>query len=91
MISFLKEEENKYISLKKEKDNIYNSIYIIDQSAVILIILIDGYSSLNGKIIYGSPNFQSIFMYSLKELLRVSVDDLLPNCIQAFHKELMML
>ena len=84
----IKEEEKKYKILKKEKyknkNDVYNNIFIADTSA---ILLIDGYS-INGKIIYASPNFSSIFMYSSKEILSMVLDDLLPNYIQTFHKEL---
>ena len=48
--------------------------------------LIVGFIS-NGKILYTSPNFFDIFSYNGKEILNLTVDDLLPNMIQSFHKE----
>ena len=51
--------------------------------------LIDGYSS-NGRILYTTPNFPGMFSFTRKEILNMSVDDLLPNVIQAFHKELIL-
>ena len=82
------EEAKKYMLLKnnksQEKFNIYHSMFIIDTSA---ILLVDGYLS-NGKILYASQNFPLIFYYNSKELLSLTVDDLLPNVIQTFHKEL---
>ena len=76
--AFLK--SNKY----QEKYNVYHSMFILDTSAVLLI---DGYLS-NGKILYATPNSSFLFMYSEKELVNLSIDDLLPNLIQPFHKEL---
>ena len=84
-----KEETKKYLTLKnnksQEKFNAYHSMFLIDTSTVLLI---DGYLTI-GKILYSSPNFVFLFMYNGKELLNFTIDDLLPNCIQVFHKELM--
>ena len=84
-----REESKKYMLLKtnkfKEKANIYHNMFLTNTSS---ILLVDGYLS-NGKILYASPNFPYLFMYSAKELLSLTIDDLLPNCIQTFHKELM--
>ena len=84
-----KEETKKYLSLKnsksQEKFNVYHSMFLVDTSTVLLI---DGYLTI-GKILYCSPNFSFLFMYNGKELLNFTIDDLLPNCIQVFHKELM--
>ena len=81
-------EAKKYSTLKTnklpERNNIYHSMFIRESST---IILIDGYSS-NGKILYTTPNFPGMFSFTGKEILNMSVDDLLPNVIQAFHKEL---
>ena len=68
----------------KEKFNIYYSMFIKDISAVLLI---DGYLS-NGKILYASQNFPFLFTYNGKELIGLTIDDLIPNVIQPFHKEL---
>ena len=83
-----KEVSKKYILLNNkkshEKYNTYHQMFLIDTSSVLLV---DGYFS-NGKILYASQNFPFLFMYKGKELLSLYVDDLLPNCIQNFHKEL---
>jgi len=82
------EEAKKYMLLKnnksQEKFNVYHSMFIIDTSAVLLI---DGFLS-NGKILYASQNFSFLFLYNAKEMLSLTIDDLIPNVIQAFHKEL---
>jgi len=83
-----KEEAKKYKFMKdkkiKEKDNTYHTMFIYETSS---IILVDGYSSI-GKILYASPNFPFVFVYNEKDILNLSIDDLLPNVIQVFHKEL---
>ena len=83
-----KEESKKYMLLKnnkiEEKLNIYHSMFLFDKSSVIIA---DGHYS-NGKIIYASPNFPMLFTYNLKEILNINIEDLLPNVIQPFHKEL---
>ena len=82
------EEAKKYMLLKnnksQEKFNVYHSMFIIDTSAVLLI---DGYLS-NGKILYASQNFSFLFLYNAKEMLSLTIDDLIPNVVQTFHKEL---
>ena len=83
-----KEESKKYILKKNSKTHLKNSIYhkmfLTDKSSVLLS---DGYLS-SGKIIYASPNFPLIFMYTQKEILSLFIDDLLPSVVQAFHKDL---
>ena len=83
-----KEELQKYLQLKNEqkveKFNIYNRIFLIDRSS---IILFDGYLTY-GKILYTSPNIDILSSYNEKEILNINIDDLLPNIIQPFHKEL---
>ena len=83
-----KNETKKYTILKnsklEEKLNIYHSMFLNDISS---IILADGYLS-NGKILYFSENFPILFNYNDKELLNITIEDLLPNTIQPFHKEL---
>ena len=84
----VREESKKYTLLKGNKDdekyNIYHKMFLADTSS---ILLIDGYLSI-GKILYASPNFSLVFTYNSKELLNFTIDDLLPNVIQSFHKEL---
>ena len=83
-----KEELKKYNLIKNnkidEKTKIYHSMFFANLSSVILA---DGHFS-NGKILYASPNFPLIFTYNVKELLNITIDDLLPNVVQSFHKEL---
>ena len=83
-----KEESKKYILLKNnksnQKNNLYYKMFLTDTSSVLLV---DGYFS-NGKILYSSQNFPTLFMYTGKELLSLSIDDLLPSPVQMFHKDL---
>ena len=65
-----------------EKNNLYYSMFNQQMSAVLLS---DGYSH-SGKIIYTTPNFPSLFMFTGKEILNTSIEDLLPDVIQNFHK-----
>ena len=81
-------EIKKYHTLKAEKfpekKNQYYSMFNQESSAVLLA---DGYS-YSGKIIYTTPNFPSLFMFTGKEILNTSIDDLLPDIIQTFHRDL---
>ena len=84
---FYKEESKRFILLKhaklKEQFNIYNSMFLAGKSS---ILLVDGYIS-NGKILYATPNFDLILSYNDKEIINSNIEDLLPNIIQSFHKE----
>lgn len=84
----MRTEQNRFNSLKNtklsEKNNLYFSMFDNDLSAVLLI---DGYS-YNGKIFYTTTNFSSLFMFSEKEILNTTIDDLLPDVIQNFHRYL---
>ena len=86
--ALLRSEEKKYNTLKTEKlserNNIYYSMFIRDFSTVMIS---EGYS-LNGKILYTSPNFSPMFLFTGKEVLNYSIDDLLPDVVQVFHKYL---
>ena len=81
-----KNEENKFYNLQAktypEKDNIYYAIFNQELSSVLLA---DGYS-FNGKIIYMTPNFPYLFLFSEKEIINTLIDDLLPDVIQNLHK-----
>ena len=81
-------ESKKYSTLKtnklSERNNIYHSMFIQELSS---IVLIDGYQS-NGKILYTTPNFPNLFLFSGKEILNMNIEDLLPNVIQTFHRDL---
>ena len=82
----LKTEEKRFNTLKTEKlperNNPYFSMFNQELSAVLLV---DGYS-YNGKVFYATPNFASLFMFTGKEVLNTSIDDLLPDVIQNFHR-----
>ena len=86
--TLMRSEEKKFNTLKTEKlserNNLYYSLFISDYST---IIISDGYS-YNGKIIYTSPNFPSMFLFAGKEVLNYNIDDLLPDVVQNFHKYL---
>ena len=79
------EEYNKYIILKnveiQEKDDINYRIFLNSISAVLLIS--------SEKIIYTTKNFSSIFGYNEKEATNLILNNLIPNTIKSFHKELM--
>ena len=81
-----KNEEKRFYSLQEEKlpekDNIYYSLFNQELSSVLIA---DGYS-FNGKIVYTTPNFPYLFMFSEKEIINTSIDDLLPDVVQNFHK-----
>ena len=85
----VRSETKRYNTLKAEKlperNNPYYSIFNQEISAVLLA---DGYSH-SGKIFYATPNFPSLFMFTGKEILNTSIDDLLPDVIQSFHRYLM--
>ena len=82
-------EEKKNFSFKNKnyrfKNNTYYSMFSEDQSS---FLLIDGANDANLKILYTTPNFSRLFLFSGKEMLNTSVNDLLPNVIQKHHKEL---
>ena len=83
-----KTEEKKHFSLKNKnlqfKNNTYFSMFCEEQSS---FLLIDGANDANLKILYTTPNFTKLFLFSGKEMLNTSVNDLLPNVIQRHHKE----
>ena len=83
-----KDEEKKFNMIKSnklsEKNNIYHSMFKNDINSVLLI---DGYSS-NGKILYATPNFPFLYRFNGKEIINTPIDELLPNVIQPFHKDL---
>ena len=86
---FLKKEEIKKFKTKKaeyisDKKNYFLDIFNQEKSA---ILLCDGYS-FNGKIFYYTPNFASLFGFTGKEISNISIDDLIPDAIQGFHKYL---
>ena len=86
--ALMRSEEKKYNTIKTEKlserNNIYYSMFLRDFNA---ILISDGYS-YNGKILYTSPNFPSMFLFAGKEVLNYTIDDLLPDVVQSFHKYL---
>ena len=88
--SLEREVTKKYTLLKNskslEKHNIYYTMFLNSTSSVLLV---EGHQS-NGKILYATQNFSSLFMYNGKELLGLTIEDLLPNCVLSFHKELVI-
>ena len=85
---FLKKEEKRYYDLQldkiSEKNNIYYSMFNQERSS---ILLSDGYS-FNGKIVYKSPNFASLYMFNEKDLINITIEDLIPDVIKSFHRNL---
>ena len=83
-----KTEEKKNFSFKNKhlrfKNNTYFSMFCEEKSS---FLLIDGANDANLKILYTTPNFTKFFLFSGKEMLNTSVNDLLPNVIQKHHKE----
>ena len=83
-----KNEEKKNFSLKNKhlrfKNNTYFTMFCEEKSS---FLLIDGANDANLKILYTTPNFSKLFLFSGKEMLNTSVNDLLPNVIQRHHKE----
>ena len=81
-------EAKKYYSLKNnrlsERNSVYHQMFMTELSS---IILIDGHNN-NGKILYMTPNFPNLFMFSGRELLNTAIDDLLPDTIKTFHRDL---
>jgi hypothetical protein len=82
-------EEKKNFSYKNKllryRNDTYYSMFNEEQSS---FLLIDGANDANLKILYTTPNFSKLFLFSGKEMLNTSVNDLLPNVIQKHHKEL---
>lgn len=81
-------ESKKFTNLKNnklsERNNVYHSMFRRDISSVLLV---DGYNVI-GRILYSSPNFAALFNFSGKEILNLSIEDLMPTVISTFHKEL---
>ena len=94
LMHILKDEEQAKVEEKRlekiqnskasEKTNIKYSLFLIEQSS---IILIDGYSDM-GKILYVTPNFEKVFDYKNNEITAGKIDYLLPKTISEFHNEL---
>ena len=85
---FASSEDKKYKSLKNnrlsERNSVYHQMFMNELSA---IILIDGHNN-NGKLLYMTPNFPNLFSFNSRELLNTTIDDLLPDTIKTFHKDL---
>ena len=83
-----KNEEKKFNLIQTgklaEKNNFYYSMFNHDTNSVLLI---DGYSN-NGRIIYSTPNFPVLYQLNWKEIINSQIDELLPNFLQNFHKDL---
>jgi hypothetical protein len=85
---FASSEDKKYKSLKNnrlsERNSVYHQMFMSELSS---IILIDGHNN-NGKLLYMTPNFPNLFSFNGRELLNTTIDDLLPDTIKTFHKDL---
>ena len=85
---FASSEDKKYKSLKNnrlsERNSVYHQMFMSELSS---IILIDGHNN-NGKLLYMTPNFPNLFSFNGRELLNTTIDDLLPDTIRTFHKDL---
>ena len=85
---FANSEEKKYKSLKNnklsERNSVYHQMFMGELSS---IVLIDGHNN-NGKLLYMTPNFPNLFAFNGRELLNTTIDDLLPDTIRSFHKDL---
>ena len=83
-----KNEEKKFNLMKtnklSEKNNIYHSLF---KNNINSILLIDGYT-FNGRIIYSTPNFPFLYQFNGKEIINTTIEELLPNAVLPFHKDL---
>ena len=83
-----KYEEKKFNLLKtnkvSEKNNIYHSLF---KNNINSILLVDGYTT-NGKILYATPNFPFLYQFNGKEIINTTIEELLPNAVLPFHKDL---
>ena len=83
-----KKEREKLIYLKtinlKDLNRLYYQLFNKEKNS---IILVDAYLN-NGKIIYTTNNFPTLFHFSSKECINMTIYDLLPKNIASFHKEL---
>lgn len=84
-----KQEEKKHhtnlVNLYVEKSNLYYSLFIKEQTA---ILLIDGYTVANHRVIYSTPNFSQMFNYPNKEILNISIDEFIVKPVASFHNDL---
>jgi hypothetical protein len=65
-----------------EKNNVYHSLFSFNAGT----LLVDGYYTF-GKIIYTTPNFPALFNFTAKDIMNMTIDDLVPNVVREFHKE----
>ena len=83
-------EELKYNAIKinkfSEKNDTYHSLFNKD---ITVILMIDGNSS-QGKIIYTSINFLTLYNFTPKDLFNYTINDLIPKCIEPYHKALII-
>ena len=83
-------EDLKYNAIKinkfSEKNDTYHSLFNKD---ITVTILIDGNSS-QGKIIYTSLNFLTLYNFTPKDLFNYTINDLIPKCIESYHKALII-
>ena len=82
----VKSEEKKFNALQAEKSSEKNNDYFTMFNQEISTVLLAEGNTLNGKIVYTSPNFPYLFMFNEKEIINASIDDFIPDNIQIFHK-----
>jgi len=82
-----KNETKKLNTLKSSKFSERNNTYYYLFHPNNSILLVDGYSTF-GKVLYYTPNFPSLYDFSGKEVLNMTVDDLCPQVIKDFHRDI---
>lgn len=82
-----KTETKKYNNFKQNKigeiTSLYSSLFNKNSS----IILVDGFNNF-GNIIYSTLNFNSMFNFSKKEIINLTINDLVPEVVKEFHDEI---
>lgn len=86
----LSKKEKKTLSTIKmqkypEKDNIY---YLLFDKELSSILLVDG-NDMKGRVIYTTPNFESMYHFNPNEVINMPLELLLPNAIVSFHSIIM--
>ena len=83
----VQKEKKRYNFIKStklsEKNNIYHSLFIKERTSILLID-----ANNNNKIIFATSNFSFLFNFSSKEIMNFTINDLIPNCVNEFHKYL---
>lgn len=80
-----KDYNNNKLFKNESEDDLYHSMFNKESASVLLI---NGNSSEKGKILYATQNFFDLYGYYLRDVLNMSLDDLLPHSVKPFHNEL---